>query len=235
MHQEPKSASSRNTDRKLIRLRDPLHRIGLNAERQIDWLLQFARTDLSQLTAIQLNQLQQEIYAFWSLGIWTLMERKTPEVIRKIAETTVPVEELQSLWKTKRIAKYQRITREVISTFLQNEWTTVPPVTINPQLLKTEKGVELRIMPLVQLDADAPFYFELLDLLRSVGSRLAICQAPDCVIKTFLMRRYKQEYCSNTCRSRVAMQKYRQQKREEKLKRKTKKKGESKNGKKRRS
>ncbi len=171
------------------------------------WLLCFAERDLSRLSADEWERLTEEIVALCQVGVLTLQGLNTPEAIwraaRGVRERTSGT--IRGCAPKPLVAHLQRVTRQAIHEFQTTGGALLPPIRIRRALLKSSEGVAVYN---ITTEPAAPFIEHLTNVLKAVGDRISSCHAPDCR-RLFVSRRRPQTFCSNTCRSRVAMRRMR--------------------------
>lgn len=191
------------------------------------WLLRFNTLTLNQLTKDHWDKLRQDLWAFSVLGMMAMSHRMSFANLIQARQISEPAQWIRTWVTQELITQLQVISRNAVAGILHRGFTSLPPVTITQMLMKVSDGVEAQITPSPP-SVDGPFTIHLAELLKALGMRLAICKSSECPKQEFLMRRYKQTYCSNTCHSREAMRKIRTKQKEKKQRRKTRAKGRAK-------
>lgn len=200
-----------------------------NPDKNMVWLLRFNETDVDRISDEEWKPLQMEIAAFMVLGLLRFKGRgrtPTPEEVQSFADA--PFQTRTKAMNKTLASDVQGLSRKAISEFLSRGCVELPRIP-GRELVKTPLGPVVEI-PQQPFDPGWFFLEEVVGLLVDVGKRLQRCAALDCPRPTFLQKRFNQSFCSNTCRSRVAIREWRKRKHRTKAKKKAVAKGRPKHG-----
>jgi hypothetical protein len=176
-------------------------RIGSTTVGNLKWLLFFTNADLGDVPSTEWPHLQQEITAFIQLGIIQLQRDLTVEDVQWLVNHPIETSLVQTLGDRGHVIRLKGAAAKIIKQFVDGNDIELPPVTLRRFLTKTPQGWQKCIIPSRPEDA---FIERLLFVLQEAGTDMSRCQANDCK-KLFVKQRIDQRFCSDTCRSRIAM------------------------------
>ena len=195
-------------------------RIGVAPVRNLRWLLTFAERDCTGLTPQDEEALRDEVLAFTLLGyvkqVSWLPKMTTPfQVVKTLLtkEVSFTTEELECAFPLQIIISLQQMTRDAIEQYRIHGGITLPPVTLWRRVQREPKGGTVFTFPLpspqFHTKEMVSFTEQLAEVLTQEGWRLRACEDERCK-RVFIENRYGQQYCTNRCRSRIAMQRKRE-------------------------
>ncbi len=229
-HQKESRIRSHNEHNAEREFRQALQRVTLRAEESAEWFFEFCRKDLNLLSKEQREELWHDLLALSIVAtrpnVDSLKGPLTPEERRQWQWAALwprypwdrkrPQDasfEHRNWWQ--EILNIQKKVDAAIAGILAQGRVLI---SLEHVAFEIGSGVMIPVFPLAAWTSvkdgtdftgpEGAVLIRLVQVVNATGSRFHRCESGKCS-KIFIMRRYMQKYCTNTCRSRVAMQNFR--------------------------
>jgi hypothetical protein len=210
----------RNLRKRLV-YGDLFARIGETGEQNLEWLIQFTAKPLRKLNLDERIELLWEVHAFCLLTSDAPWRIKKEEVMNFDFAAVVEPHTFNKRWR--EVESLQPIVTEALIACVKRQPLKLPRLRIQLQIdfsrwtqndpKPSPSSSPFFFIPPIRIDEniDPAFIFRLAQVINTDGDRITQCQSDHCSrpSRLFIRSKSDQQFCSNTCRSREAMKRWR--------------------------
>jgi hypothetical protein len=189
-----------------------INSVGIAYRKNLQWLIRFAKSDLSQSQQATTFRYEARVFAmlgslqeFWRDESWDKKAR--PLRNRLSTNLAYAHNENPHSFPSPAVAELRKLVERSLDEYRTRGRTTLPTITIEQTISKHDRGGITYTWPssvsrVNPQSNTAAFIVRLGETLRTEGWRLGRCTVCN---QIFIMNRVPQQYCSRQCGMRVVM------------------------------